>query len=196
MLLYKQRKIQIQKKEEAGQELSNFEKQNKDEQRQKKRALDKRKSVILSEFIFPGLANLTVFLEYARSQELREEFDKDLQALFLATSSIPPQNKDTVFERFMSSLLSVSEEKSVIVNNKKGGRMQFTDFRFILYDMIQKEIWKMIIWAAPLKFDEASFCNSVVYPDIGRAVSWMALLATEAYSKGLNFDRNGRPVKF
>ena len=72
------------------------------------------------------------------------------------------------------------------------------DFRFILLDILQREIWEMIKNTAPDKFkDDVLFYNNIV-PDMGRAVGWTSYLSREAQAEStkIEFKPNKRPVLF
>jgi hypothetical protein len=87
-----------------------------DENREMNR-LDKSKSDILNNIIFPSMANLTVFLEgIAENKELQKVFDDDLKQLLLGrkiTIEIDKETKDKkkrfgpiVFQRFIRAAIT------------------------------------------------------------------------------------------
>jgi hypothetical protein len=117
------------------------------------------------------------------------ELDEELKQLFLGTS----KDGSSIFERFIVAALHPSM-------NKEGGKddndtTPLTDFRFILLEMIQRQIWNIISGVIPEKFRTPELLNSVVSQDIGRAIAWISMLASEAQT-ATHFNRENRPVLF
>ena len=175
-----------QRKEDAGEKLSEIEIKESDEYRQRRRALDKRKSEILTEFIFPSMANLTKFFEYAADSRLRRIFDKDIQALFFGESQLST-NHESVFYRFVSAMFAHDER----MLTEEGD----SDFRFALYEIVQREIWELFRSMGIHKLKDDLLLQNVLIPDMGRAVSWTSSFAAKARGN-IDFDKDRRPVLF
>ena len=151
------------------------------------------KTRVLDKDIFPSMANLTVFLEYALvSPYLHKTFDRNIRELFFAKSKIDKQiDKSTIFERFIDACcwsMTVSEEGG-------GTRTPLPGYRFILMEMMMLKIWQMIPAIGEYKFKTHEFLNNVLYADFGRAVSWMIEFAHEPHGR-LDFNEKRRPALF
>ena len=72
-----------------------------------------------------------------------------------------------------------------------------TNFRFILSDILQKQILDVITSAFPYKFNDDSLFHNVIMPDMARAAAWSSYLSreAEAYSATIKLS-NSRPVLF
>jgi hypothetical protein len=212
LLLFEQEKKSRENKINAGEKLTRIEKKQEEEEPAKVRLLEKRKVDILNQHVFPSMANLVVFLEYAANPELREIFEKDIQALFFGVSKKTIDDKidakktdkdkaaaDTdnanelyrfindrnVFYRFISAILALSKET------------ELTDFRFILSDILQKEILDMIGSISLRKFNDDSLFHNVIMPDMARAAAWSSSLSRDARAHSVKMKlSNSRPVLF
>jgi hypothetical protein len=182
LLLLENRKEERRKKIGAGKVLSENEIREEDEYKRRRRALDKRKSEILTDFIFPSMANLTVFFKYAADPKLRKIFDKDIQKLFFGKSQ-EDVNHEYVFNRFIHAVLTVD------------GDAQPNDFRFALIDMTQREIYDRVTAMGSSKSSSDLILNNVIYPDMARAVGWTNSFAITAY-QNIDFDKDSRPPLF
>jgi hypothetical protein len=184
LLLLESKKEGRQRKIDAGERLSKSDIKEENEYRRRRRALDKRKSEILTEFIFPSMANLTIFFEYAADRRLRKIFDKDIRGLFLGKSQEDKDiNREYIFNRFIRAVLTVDSDTPQ------------DDFRFTLIDMTQHEIYNRVTAMGSGKLSSDILLNNVLYPDMGRAVAWTNSFAIEAYRKN-RFDKDRRPVLF
>jgi hypothetical protein len=182
LLLLESGKERRQRMIVAGERPSESEIKEENEYRQRRRALDKRKSEILSEFIFPSMANLTVFFEHAADPRLRKIFDKDIQALFFGKSQ-EDVNHEFVFNRFIRAALTVDSDTPS------------DDSRFVLIDMTQREIYNRVTATGSGKLSSDILLNNVLSPDMARAVGWTNYFAIEAYHN-ISFDKDRRPVLF
>ena len=117
---------------------------------------------------------------------------KSLKQLFLGASKLPNRDTATVFERFIIAALHPSLKKD---ERKDNDMPSLTDFRFILLEMIQRQISNMIFQVIPEKFNTPAVLNNVVSHDMGKAIAWISLLAAEAHT-AMHFNKNNRPVLF
>jgi hypothetical protein len=201
-LRFERKKNERNKKISAGEKLSEEESEQEKEEWQKERNLDKRKTDLLNKYVFPSMANLVVFFEYAANKELREIFDKDIQALFFGVSKTNAKAKNTdVFFRFIHAALVWSIEKEKEEKRDKNiykyKERALTDFRFLLFDILQREIWDMMVGVIPYKFNDEGLFHNVIMPDMGRAVAWVSLLSREVRARRtIKFDIDRRPVLF
>jgi hypothetical protein len=206
MLLFQQRSEQRQKKILRGEKLSQEEIKEEEEEFQARRKLDKRKSDILTQHVFPSMANVVVFFQFASHPLLRAEFDKDLQALLFgvqkSTMNILEDDKEVsgskylslytlihdrnVFSRLITGILALSEET------------EMTDFRYILCDILQREMWDLIRRVFPMKFKDKDLFHKVIMPDMARASAWISFLSLDAQaaSAKTKFNAGSRPVLF
>jgi hypothetical protein len=182
LLLLEGRKEERQKKIGARKELSENEIREEEEYKRRRRALDKRKSEILTDFIFPSMANLIVFFKYAADPKLRRIFDKDIQKLLFGKSQ-EDVNHEYVFSRFIRSVLTVDSDTPR------------DDFRFALIDMTQREIYDRVTVMGSSKLSSDLLLNNVLYPDMARAFSWTNSFAIQAY-QNIDVDKDSRPPLF
>jgi hypothetical protein len=81
------------------------------------RNLDRMKVHVLDKFIFPSMANLTVFLEYiAKNEELQATFDDDLKELFFGKGT-GKSDATIVFQRFIQSTITWNWKKKENAND-------------------------------------------------------------------------------
>lgn len=184
-------KKELEAKVSAGGKLTGAE---INERKRRRANLSKRKTDILNGIIFPSMANLTVFLELTFARDLYKdfEFDEELKQLFLGASKLPNRDTATVFERFIIAALQPTLNKE---ERKDDDMPSLTDFRFILLEMIQRQICNMIVGVIPQKFNTPDLLNNVVSHDLGRGIAWTSMLATEAQT-AIHFNRDNRPVLF
>jgi len=158
-------------------------KEEQSEQKKKRQSvLKSKKYIVLNKYIFPSMANLTLFFTLvATSPRLRGLFDEDIQALLFPESQTN-RGVERVFERFIDAVLAVDQHTPP------------EDFRFALIDITQHKIWDQFVGIGPFKLNNL-LVNSVLLPDMGRAVSWTSFFATEAYGN-ISFDKDRRPVLF
>ena len=75
-----------------------------------------------------------------------------------------------VFARLITGILSLSTETEI------------TDFRYILCDILQREMWDLIRRVFPIKFSKSDLFHKVIIPDMARASAWISFLSLEAQS--------------
>lgn len=161
----------------------------------RKRALDTMKVRILDEVVFPSMANLTRFLELVLvSPYINRAFEKDLKALFLATSETS-ENKEPIFARFIEACCWSKTSVAVSRRGKVKSHVPLSDARLILMEIMMEKIWMMIPSIGEHKFKTHELLNNVLYADFGRAVSWMIEFAHEPHGH-LDFDGKRRPALF
>lgn len=167
---YMQRKLRFIEKERksivAGKDLS------EDDKRERKN-LDRSKVYILNNIIFPGMANLIVFLEYiAKNEELQQVFDDDLEALFFGLPESHPEGKNPVFGRLIHAAIKWNFQKKGNTNN----------FRLALINIMQMLIFNYIPSIGLYKMD-STVSNTILGPDFGRAYAWTRLFAASVKLK-------------
>lgn len=79
VISYLEQKLEL---EQTRRELTEAGKKLSETQEKRRRALDTKKVEILNNYIFPSMADIVVFLEYAQKEELREVFGEDIKELF------------------------------------------------------------------------------------------------------------------
>jgi hypothetical protein len=178
-----------------------------------RRKLDRRKVDILNRYIFPSMANLTIFLEYiAQSYRkggggyINRIFEEDLEALFLVKSIVDKKREGySIFRRLIDAICTFDVNISYIDPKKikKFEDVEIKDiktkpignFRLILYDIMQESINNHMTAIAPYIFNDGLFINETLGPDIARARAWTRMIAREAYMD-LKFDKERRPALF
>jgi hypothetical protein len=182
---------------DAGEELTA-------EQKQELKEVTKMKVDILNKYVFPSMANITVFLEYCANPLLQEAFDKDIQELLLGFKSTDydkiqepydsthPEHYDetlndrshrenrTVIARFLIAILSWNSRKDP------------ENFRLKLFPIIQRAITFRILEIGREILGNR-ILESVVTNDFARAGA-----LAEFIGKGIKIkeDTPNRPVKF
>ena len=151
--------------------------------------LNARKVGFLNSYIFPSMANLTIFLEaVSKGSFASNMFEDDLNQLFFAKSSVQnptlTQSEKSIFARFIEA----------------GCRNVPSDnFRLMICSIMQEIIFFGLQEVASSKFqdkfEDASFLSSIMIPDIWRAHSWTVMLSLEA-RKNLLIDEESRPPLF
>ena len=178
--------------------------------------MSRRKNYYLNKYVFPSLANLIVFLEYACRKELRKVFDKDVKELLLGESTLShnyavkgesilrcEKYRRRVFRRLIHAALAHIEGK----NDDKGQthdnvlqedyeNLKPDDFKYLLAQMAQKEMGWMMLGATESRFGPDTVAKNLIEPDMGRAETWLNLLASGVTSGSKKFDSNNRPVLF
>lgn len=152
------------------------------EEEQEGRNLDRRKVYVLNKYIFPSMANLTVFLEYiAKSEELQTLFEDDLKELFFGK---PDENSDSliVFQRFIQSAVTWNWKKKDNAN----------DFRLALIYCLEHILFQYLT-SIGLYLLDPTIANSVVSQDLSRVLMWTKLLARNA---DIDVGDASRPVLF
>ena len=167
-----------------------------------KRNLDRRKVDVLSKYVFPGMANLTVFLEYiAESYRkgcggyINKIFEEDLEALLFAKSTVDKSKKEAyIFWRLIDAICTFDINISQIENKDTKAR-PIGSFRLVLCDIMQESINKRLVAVGPFRFNDGLFIDKTLGPDMDRARAWTRMLAQEAY-RDLKFDKEKRPALF
>lgn len=153
-----------------------------EQEEQEGRNLDRRKVYVLNKYIFPSMANLTVFLEYiAKSEDLQTLFEHDLKELFFGK---PDENSDSiiVFQRFIQS--------AITWNWKKNGNAN--DFRLALIYCLEHILFQYLT-SIGLYLLDPTIANSVVSQDLSRVLMWTKLLARNVDA---DIGDASRPVLF
>lgn len=169
----------------------------KDEIRKRKN-LDKRKVDVLNHFIFPAMANLTVFLEYiGKHEELQHIFDKNIKELLLGRyvredkgsnepdSDKPSENSDIpVFQRFIMVATTVDWREKENANN----------FRLALISMLAHVLYQKLIAIIPplLKQREIAGTEPILL-DLYRIIWEMRLMTRNVE---IDIEEPDRPVLF
>jgi hypothetical protein len=167
-----------------------------------KRNLDRRKVDVLSKYIFPSMANLTVFIEcIAESYRkgcggyINKIFEEDLEALFFAKSTVDKSKKGTyIFKRLIDAICTFDINISQI-ETKDTKKRPIGGFRLVLCDIMQESINKRLVAVGPFRFNDGLFIDKTLGPDMDRARAWTRMLAQEAY-EDLKFHKEGRPALF
>jgi hypothetical protein len=160
--------------------------------------MSRRKNYFLNKYVFSSMANLVVFLEYASRNELRKVFDKDLKELFLSESEHEPDDyRKPIFRRLVHAALAERNEDEERDFFREGfKKMKSGDFKFLLAEMVQRELMWMILGATESRFGSDTVVKDLVKPDIGRAVTWLTLLAETVTPESKKFNSTNRPVLF
>jgi hypothetical protein len=165
----------------------------------------RRKNYYLNKYVFPSMANLIVFLEYASKQELRKLFDKDVKELLLSESaSKSEKHPRPIFRRLVHAALAhTGKQKDDKDQEDVGNVLQEDyenikpdDFKYLLAEMAEKEIMWMMLGATQSRFGSDTVAKSLIKPDMGRAETWLNLLASGVTPESKKFDPNNRPVLF
>lgn len=122
--------------------------------------MSRRKNYYLNKYVFPSMANLIVFLEYASNTKLREVFDRDVKELLLGESALKSEKyRRPVFRRFIHAALAQIVEKkdakdqtSRNVLREDYENIKPDDFKYLLAEMAQKEIIWMMLGATDSRF--------------------------------------------
>jgi hypothetical protein len=164
LVRYLQNKLQYDKKRK---EIFMHGKRDLSEEEVKEgRNLDRIKVHVLDKYIFPSMANLTVFLEYiAKNEELRRVFEDDLKELFFGKPDEKP-NANIVFQRFIQSAITWNWK------NKENAN----DFRLALIYCLEHILFQYLT-SIGLYLIDPTIANSVVSQDLSRVVMWTKLLA-------------------
>jgi hypothetical protein len=205
MFLFEQHSQERQKKILRGEKLSREEEKEEKEDFHTRRKLDKRKSDILTQHVFPSMANLAVFFQFASNPLLKAEFDKDLQALLFGVNKSTMnilEDKEVAGAKYLS-LYSLIHDRNVFARLITGilalsTETEITDFRYILCDILQREMWDLIRRVFPIKYKDMDLFHKVIIPDMARASSWISFLSLEAQaaSAKTKFNPGSRPVLF
>lgn len=156
----------------------------------------------LNKYVFPSMANVVVFLEYASRKELRRIFDKDVKELLLGKSTSEyEKHYRPIFRRLIHAALSQTvDRKEDHTSNKflqeDYEELKSDDFKYLLAQMAQQEIGWMMLGVSLARFGSGGIAQSLMKPDMGRAESWLNLLASGVKSESELFDPNNRPVLF
>jgi hypothetical protein len=179
-----------------GAQLTKEEKEHEKNGFEELRGLEKNKTDMLTRNIFPSMANLVLFFEYANKPELREIFDKDIQVLLFGTRQ--EIKSEYLYEFFMEKTNVIRRLINALLLLLKD--TELTDFRFLLLNIILTEIYDML--ARDVQFgcllNEPIMVQNLILKDIGRGSATTQLLSNVArtYSKQQKFNPNSRPVLF
>jgi hypothetical protein len=167
-------------------------KQDKESKKEKRR-LDKRKVAILDNFIFPSMANLTVFVEcIAKSPYLNHMFEDDLRNLFLAYSfKVGEDGKRDVrpiFKRFIKAIcMTITKDNKPVAG---------LDLRLVLCDIMQELIFWAMTNIGRHRFHDSNFTNLTLGPDMNRALAWTNEFSFHARYSPVQMIPSSRPPQF
>jgi len=164
--------------------------------------MSRRKNHYLNKYVFPSMANVVAFLEYASKKELRRVFDKDVKELLLSESSLGSEKyRRPTFRRLIHAALSQMAEvkgdrtyDNVLQEDYE--EIKPDDFKYLLAEMAQKEIGWMMLGASSTRFGSDGIAQSLMKPDMGRAENWLNLLSNGVSQESKKFDSKNRPVLF
>jgi hypothetical protein len=73
-----------------------------------------------------------------------------------------------------------------------------SNFRYLLLDILQWEIYQLVSSQSPYMLNEATIAHNVLEPDLGRAAVWIKILSGQAWahSRQTKFNPDSRPVLF
>jgi hypothetical protein len=113
-------KRELKRKLLAGRMTIEEEKLLNEDIREQQNNLIPRKTEVLNNYIFPAMADLTFFLECTSGPELYEKFEKDIQSLFFAKSTVKHDNTPIIKRLIKASIIgSVAEDILVAAENGK-----------------------------------------------------------------------------
>jgi hypothetical protein len=200
------KRLQIEKKHDeikhAGGKLSLEDERERDN-------LISEKVRILDKYVFRSMANIVTFFEMCMDPLARKIFEDDIQELLLGANKsnkeilqckrknsrdlpllLMPLRYEPIFHRLTNAILSLSSPTESLTEQ--------TDFRLILLDILQWEIYQIFSSASTYMLRDSTIVNNVVEPDIGRAAAWTRYLSTGAYAhrRETELGPEGRPVLF
>jgi hypothetical protein len=178
--------------------------------------MSRRKNYYLNQYVFPSMANLIVFLEYASRKELRKVFDKDVKQLLLGESALHGKDirdksksksekyRRAIFRRFIHAALAHTverkdDDKDQAYHNilkEDYENIKSDDFKYLLAEMAQTEIMWMMFGATESMFGSDNVVNDLMKPDMRRSMTWLNLLARGVSRESKKFDASNRPVLF
>ena len=186
---------QLEKRTAAGDSIEDIFKKPGKELGKEKRRLDKRKKYLLDKFIFPAMANLTIFTEYtAKSPYLERLFKDELKELFLGVST-KNENKRCIFDRFIVAASRITRTIEKEDGNITNIPAPATDHKLILCDIMQESILYAVLVTGKSRFHYERFLDETLMPDMHRAIAWTRQFAYETYNN-LDFDKERRPPQF
>jgi hypothetical protein len=184
-----------------------------DENREMNR-LDKSKSDILNNIIFPSMANLTVFLEgIAENKELQKVFDDDLKQLLLGrkiTIEIDKETKDKkkrfgpiVFQRFIRAAITWNyrektkneNESEYEYESEKDREKRINNFRLILIDCLEYILYQHLTSIGSNLLD--SLTVNFFLQHLSGALAFTKLLSRNVNKDtDMDIEDASRPVNF
>jgi hypothetical protein len=196
---------------EAGKKLS-------ETQEKRRRALDTKKVEILNNYIYPSMADIVVFLEYAQKEELREAFGEDIKELFFGIPKnfhkgysdyfdikrMPEGHRihfSTVFSRFLLAAVRWNEDYKTNKNEAHGRQMlglapRIRDFRLLLVFYLFEIISHIVTENASIQaFGDDSY-STLVLQDLARLSIWIRLLTKDIDMDDFDVEHVSRPVLF
>lgn len=178
-----------------------------------------RKVEILNKYVFPSIANVVTFLQYANMPVLRDVFDEDIQMLFFGINKKQIDEEDANFRKSVLDVEEPEEREKLLKQREKlyrfviDGNNVFrrliiptltpsttepSNFRYLLLDILQWEIYQLVSSQSPYMLNEATIAHNVLEPDLGRAAVWIKILSGQAWahSRQTKFNPDSRPVLF
>jgi hypothetical protein len=157
--------------------------------------MSRRKNYFLNKYVFRSMANLIVFFEYASINELRKVFDRDLKELLLNESALEPGGIP-IFRRLVRSAFAgkIEKQNGQIDPREWYGSIQISDFKFLLAEMIQWELFWLMLARSAVKV--GTEMDELLKPDMRRALFWAHMLASGVKEKDKKFNPSNRPVLF
>jgi hypothetical protein len=155
-----------------------------------KRNLDRRKVDVLDKHVFRSMANLIVFFgNLAKHPELRYVYEEDLKELLGFIGQNAKKYEDNIVTRLLRSILTWNTNRDPI------------NFRLELMSSIQNVLFHEIINLTLM--DEnlgESITNTIVNPDVGRALIWCRMFSAKYRQSNKKKDDQSRepnrPINF
>jgi hypothetical protein len=173
-----------------------------DDIRKQRDNLIPRKTEVLNNYIFPAMADLTYFLECTSGPELSERFEKDIQSLFFAKSTVNNDNMPIIKRLIKASIIGrIAEDIVIAADNGKlktePKKALLPEYRLVVAEMMLTAIWEQIIGGVGHELHkDLLFPHEVMEQDIGRAKSWIAALASNGHKTVDKFEEVRRPARF
>jgi hypothetical protein len=155
-----------------------------------KRNLDRRKVDVLDKHVFRSMANLILFFDnLAKHPELRYVYEEDLKELLGFIGQNAKKYEDNIVTRLLRSILTWNTNRDPI------------NFRLELMSSIQNVLFHEIINLTLM--DEnlgESITNTIVNPDVGRALIWCRMFSAKYRQSNKKKDDQSRepnrPINF
>jgi hypothetical protein len=140
--------------------------------KKRKRYLDKEKSKVLDQYVFPSMANIAYFfIHISETPELIEVFEKDIKDLLGVRRKNPQEQKyGYIFFKLMYSILLIAEG----TYDESGA--SYKDFRLRLNHILQEIVWAKVDSSLTKVFKNPS-AQQVVAGDFNRVYAWTRMLA-------------------
>jgi hypothetical protein len=147
-----------------------------------KRNLDRRKVDVLDKHVFRSMANLILFFDnLAKHPELRYVYEEDLKELLGFIGQNAKKYEDNIVTRLLRSILTWNTNRDPI------------NFRLELMSSIQNVLFHEIINLTLM--DEnlgESITNTIVNPDVGRALIWCRMFSAKYRQSNKKKDDQSR----